>query len=214
METSSEQRRRIPLKEEFMRKKINDILYGYLQIKSTLNVKTNVRYIKKSDVNFAEIERDLKGVYKSRTLANNLKNLIYYGFIGEDTMFDTYGNKIKVYTFPYDVNDIYKLIPLDTLIFLVDTATPSVIATYAYLLNKWEWKHQYIFTEAELIKNCLGIKSATHSRDYERINNVLLCLHLLGLIDFKSKTIYRNNTAIKCQILINVSTKINKGKEG
>ena len=57
---NEEQKRRIPLDKKFITKKINDILYGYLQIKSTLNTETNTRYIKKDDVNFTEIEEDLK----------------------------------------------------------------------------------------------------------------------------------------------------------
>ena len=43
---NGEQKRRIPLDKKFMTKKINDVLYGYLQVKSTLNVETNMRYIK------------------------------------------------------------------------------------------------------------------------------------------------------------------------
>ena len=209
---NEEQKRRIPLDKKFMTKKINDILYGYLQVKSTLNTETNIRYIKKDDVNFTEIEEDLKYTFKRRTLVNHLSNLINYGFIGESEMIDTYGESMKVYTFPYNTDSIYKLIPIETLRYLVDTANPSVIAIYVYLLNKWEWKgNKYIFTEAELIKNCLGVTSTSNSRDYIRVNNVLTCLVNNGLIEYKKIYSKKNGVPVKKKKLLRVST-IYKGK--
>lgn len=209
---NEEQKRRIPLDKKFMTKKINDILYGYLQVKSTLNTKTNMRYIKKDDVNFTEIEEDLKYTFKRRTLVNHLSNLINYGFIGESEMIDTYGEPMKVYTFPYNTDSIYKLIPIETLRYLVDTANPSVVSIYVYLLNKWEWKgNKYIFTEAELIENCLGVTSTSNSRDYIRVNNVLTCLVNNGLIEYKKVYSKKNGVPIKKKKLLKVST-IYKGK--
>ena len=209
---NEEQKRRIPLDKKCMTKKINDILYGYLQVKSTLNTETNMRYIKKDDVNFTEIEEDLKHTFKRRTLANHLSNLINCGFIGESEMIDTYGEPMKVYTFPYNTDSIYKLIPIETLRYLVDTANPSVVSIYVYLLNKWEWKgNKYIFTEAELIKNCLGVTSTSNSRDYIRVNNVLTCLVNNGLIEYKKVYSKKNGVPIKKKKLLKVST-IYKGK--
>ena len=198
-------KRRIPLQKKFMCKKINDILYGYLQSVATFNPNTNTLYVKKDDVNFAELEEVFDGKFKRRTLVNHMSNLISYGFVKEDTMMDTYGNEIKVYVLPYNKESLYKLIPLDTLKFLVDTVTTSVVVTYVYLLNKWEWKRgNYIFTSEELIKNCLGIKSA-HTRDYERINNVLTCLVNNGLIDYEDIYIKKNGVAIPKKKLVMVS---------
>ena len=209
---NEEQKRRIPLDKKFMTKKINDILYGYLQVKSTLNTETNIRYIKKDDVNFTEIEEDLKYTFKRRTLVNHLSNLINYGFIGESEMIDTYGESMKVYTFPYNTDSIYKLIPIETLRYLVDTANPSVVSIYVYLLNKWEWKgNKYIFTEAELIENCLGVTSTSNSRDYIRVNNVLTCLVNNGLIEYKKIYSKKNGVPVKKKKLLRVST-IYKGK--
>ena len=209
---NEEQKRRIPLDKKFMTKKINDILYGYLQVKSTLNTETNIRYIKKDDVNFTEIEEDLKYTFKRRTLVNHLSNLINYGFIGESEMIDTYGESMKVYTFPYNTDSIYKLIPIETLRYLVDTANPSVVSIYVYLLNKWEWKgNKYIFTEAELIENCLGVTSTSNSRDYIRVNNVLTCLVNNGLIEYKKVYSKKNGVPVKKKKLLKVST-IYKGK--
>ena len=209
---NEEQKRRIPLDKKFMTKKINDVLYGYLQVNSTLNTETNMRYIKKDDVNFTEIEEDLKHTFKRRTLVNHLSNLINYGFIGESEMTDTYGEPMKVYTFPYNTDSIYKLIPIETLRYLVDTANPSVVSIYVYLLNKWEWKgSKYTFTEAELIKNCLGVTSTSNSRDYIRVNNVLTCLVNNGLIEYKNDYSKKGGTVMARKKLLKVST-IYKGK--
>lgn len=206
MDKELNKKRRIPLERKFMCKKINDILYGYLQSIATFNPNTNTLYVKKDDVSFAELEEVFDGKFKRRTLVNHMRNLISYGFVKEDTMMDTYGDEIKVYALPYNKESLYKLIPLDTLKFLVDTVTPSVVATYVYLLNKWEWKGKnYIFTSEELIKNCLGIKSVSNSRDYERINNVLDCLYNNGLIDFEKFYTTKDNITISKKRLINVS---------
>ena len=208
---NEEQKRRIPLDKKFMTKKINDILYGYLQVKSTLNTETNIRYIKKDDVNFTEIEEDLKHTFKRRTLVNHLSNLINYGFIGESEMIDTYGEPMKVYTFPYNTDSIYKLIPIETLKCLVDTASSNTVCMYVYLLDKWEQKGgEYVFTEGELIKNCLGITSPTHSRDYARANDVLTCLVSNGLVEYKNVYFKKNGTTTTGKRLLKVSATYKK----
>ena len=110
--------------------------------------------------------------------------------------------------------ELYKIIPIDTLRFLVNTATPSVIATYVYLLSKWEWKGKnYIFTSEELIKNCLGMKSTTNSRDYEKINDILDCLYNNGLIDYEDIYIKKNNKVIAKKQLIRVSKTYNSKRK-
>ena len=89
-----------------------------------------------------------------------------------------------------------------------------LIATYVYLLNKWEWKGKnYIFTSEELIKNCLGMKSATNSRDYEKINDILDCLYNNGLIDYEDIYIKKDNKVIAKKQLIRVSKTYNSKRK-
>ena len=191
-------KRRIPLERKFMCKKINDILYGYLQSVATFNPNTNTLYVKKDDVNFSELERRFDGKFKRRALSNHMENLKAYNFVEEDTMMDTYGDVIKIYTLPYDEEKIYKSISMDTLTKLINIGINSTIGIYIYLLDKSEREKRCLFTSEELIKNCLGIKTATHSRDFERVNDILKSLLDNGIIDFKEVYIKRNDVMI-CQ---------------
>ena len=55
-------KRRIPLEKKFMCKKINDILYGYLQSIASFNPNTNTLYVKKDDINqeqYNQMHRDI-----------------------------------------------------------------------------------------------------------------------------------------------------------
>lgn len=191
-------KRRIPLEKKFMCKKINDILYGYLQSVATFNPNTNTLYVKKDDVNFSELERMFDGKFKRRALSNHMENLKVYGFVKEDTMVDAYGDVIKIYMLPYDEEKIYKSISMDTLTKLINIGINSTISIYIYLLDKSERENRCLFTSEELIKNCLGIKTATHSRDFERVNDILKSLLDNGIIEFKEVYIKRNDVMI-CQ---------------
>lgn len=191
-------KRRIPLEKKFMCKKINDILYGYLQSVATFNPNTNTLYVKKDDVNFSELERMFDGKFKRRALSNHMENLKVYDFVKEDTMVDAYGDVIKIYMLPYDEEKIYKSISMDTLTKLINIGINSTISIYIYLLDKSERENRCLFTSEELIKNCLGIKTATHSRDFERVNDILKSLLDNGIIEFKEVYIKRNDVMI-CQ---------------
>lgn len=191
-------KRRIPLERKFMCKKINDILYGYLQSVATFNPNTNTLYVKKDDVSFSELERMFDGKFKRRALSNHMENLKVYDFVKEDTMVDAYGDVIKIYTLPYDEERIYKSISMDTLTKLINIGINSTIGIYIYLLDKSERENRCLFTSEELIKNCLGIKTATHSRDFERVNDILKSLLDNGIIEFKEVYIKRNDVMI-CQ---------------
>lgn len=191
-------KRRIPLEKKFMCKKINDILYGYLQSIATFNPNTNALYVKKDDVGFAELEEIFDGKFKRRTLVNHMGNLISYGFVKEDIMTDVYGDEIKVYTLSYDEEKKYKSISIDILIKLINIGISNTIDIYIYLLDKSEKEKRCLFTSEELIKNCLGIKTATHSRDFERVNDILKSLLDNDIIDFKEIYIKKNGVMI-CQ---------------
>src|SRR5690606_22632436 len=77
---------------------------------------------------------------------------------------------------------LFQYIPLETLEYLADTASSTVIKLYAFLLNKFLWKAKfndtYVFTYAELaaeighngntriIRNCLNSLSNSELIDY------------------------------------------------
>ena len=87
------------------------------------------------------------------------------------------------------MENIFLLIPLDTLNFICDTLNEQVIKIYIYLAQRYNYKKSiepnacYEFTSIELAQH-LGLKVDGNMRTYEIIDNALLCLQKLGLIDY------------------------------
>lgn len=53
--------------------------------------------------------------------------------------------------FPYNEAGKYKLVNYEMLSYLVNTRNSNAIKIYIYLLNKFQWKENYIFTLKELL---------------------------------------------------------------
>ena len=175
-------------------KKVNDNIYGYLQSISYLN-KDGERFIYKSDVSPTKIERYFKSCEGMEISLSTVKrNLTLFkskkvGLLVEGKTMDNYNREVDVYFLPMIEDEPYKLIPLETLKYLVDTSNGNVIKTYVYLLNKYGWKRDYTFTKGELIE---GIGYNPNSRDkegryvsYEMMDNILLCLVNNGLLEYE-----------------------------
>lgn len=196
--------RRIPINKKFMTQKINDILYGYLQSISHID-ESGKSFIYKKEINFTQLEKKLK--FKRKTLSNNFKNLIDYGFISEVSKINQYDKKrVKIYILNLDDDSAYELIPLETLKHLVGISCLKVITVYAYLLNKWkENRSQCIFTNKELITECLGNKSSTNQRDYEKVNSILGYLIQLKVIEVSSIYEIINNVPVPQKLLMKVN---------
>lgn len=79
--------------------------------------------------------------------------------------------------------DIYFMIPLDTLQFLTDVLQEQVIKVYIYLGQRFKFKPGYIFTVEEIGEH-IGIQMGNNQRNYDMINNALVCLAKLGLIKY------------------------------
>lgn len=80
--------------------------------------------------------------------------------------------------------EIFFMIPLDTLQFIVDNLREHVIKLYIYLGQRWKYKgSDYTFTLEELGEH-LGIQVSNYSRGYEKINNALEILSFCGLISY------------------------------
>lgn len=80
--------------------------------------------------------------------------------------------------------DIYLMIPLETIIFIQDVLKEPVIKTYIYLGQRYKYKRDYLFTEQE-IADCLGISLIGNGAAYKSIKNYLYALKRIGLIDFE-----------------------------
>lgn len=169
---SKQQQRRFSLEDNYMKNsKVNDYLYGTLQSISKYDTKAKVRYVDNSDYvayksRVAENTVNKSGKSVSvRTIENHLKTLISCGFVVKER------DRLVL---PYDEKELYKLIPLDMLNYILDAHNNDVLKVYLYLLNKSQTKKNYNFTKKELLKS-IGYNT-TNQRDYDRINNILFSI--------------------------------------
>lgn len=192
----------IPLEGDFMKKSIDDRIYGYLQLNSYKGVdKDNnvIYFVYKQDHNITAISKNLK--INRRTTGRKMENLIKSGYIEESTVLSKKGDEEVPCYIIKKIDLAYQKIDYDTLRLLVYTTQDYVIKIYVYLLNAIYKNPHYEFTYKELMYECLGIKSTHNSRDYDIVKScleLLIRLKLLKLtqkkkvkyIDGKQKTFY------------------------
>ena len=184
-------RKRIPMTKEFNKKSINDWLYGYLQSKSYVDGEGRT-FVYKEDVNISNIyenfpSSDFGETPSRQKLSRDFNILKRVGFLREIKVQGLKGNFVKAYELPYDKQQLYKLIPIDTLIYILSVGSSNLLRIYVYLLSKYQWKitigEYYRFTYKELITECLGMKSVTNARDYTIVKNCLDALIKFKLIE-------------------------------
>lgn len=166
------QQRRFSLEDSFMKNsKVNDYLYGKLQSISQYDAKNNVRYVALGEYRTLKQEIADKTINKSgkkvqvRTIENHLNTLVNCSFVIKE--------KDRL-ILPYDEKDLYKLISLDMLNYILDAYNNDVLKVYLYLLNKSN-KPNYNFTKKELMAS-IGYSTSNNARDYERIGNILFAI--------------------------------------
>lgn len=172
-------------------KKINGELYAilqglsdYLVIDKKLNLYST--YVLKSKM---PTQTDLckkLGIKSPKTLRQHLQYLIEQHYIipggtNED-------DKDVAYYLP-EMENIYFLIPADTLKYLNNNCREHVIKIYVYLGQRYKMAlamgKQYEFTLEELGTH-LGIGIKNHTKQYEVVNNALELLFNSGLIEYVS----------------------------
>lgn len=190
----NEKTRRFSIDDKFIKnKKVNDILYGYLQSISHLD-RNDRRFVYiDNKIQFATIERILDNGMKSKTLSRNFKFLLDIGFIEKGKTLDLYEKVVDVYFLPYDKTSLYQMINIETLNYLIKGTNANVIKVYTYLLSKYNWKEKenckYVFTKKEILIK-LGA-STTNQRDYDKVNIIMDVLIKLNLIQIE--TFYCSN---------------------
>lgn len=152
--------------------KIDAELYAYLQSISRPDDGVTI-VVKKDMPKQADIISKI-GIKSPKTYRTHLQYLIDKGYV-ED--------KGEVYVLP-NIEDIYLLLPLVTIQFLLDTIKESVIKVYIYLGQRWKYKKGYVFTQEEIAEH-LGIKLAGNPRGRQMISNALDVLQNNGLISFE-----------------------------
>ena len=89
----------------------------------------------------------------------------------------------KQYVLP-DVEDIFLMIPLDTMQFIKDTVKEQVYKVYIYLGQRWKFKKGYVFTQEEIAQH-LGLKLDGNIAARRQISNALIALQNHGLISYE-----------------------------
>lgn len=162
---------------------IDDLMYGYLKLKASFNPNTKELYFTQKMWNKTATKQDIKkicGIDRKRDRDVHFKRLIDSGLIVV---------KNDYYVFQ-DNEKNFKLVPLDLLEYLLNTASSGVIQVYIYLLDKYEWKkktgEEYYFTRKE-IAMALGYseKSAESGTISTRISDIIGCLARQRIIKFE-----------------------------
>ena len=170
-------------------KKVNGELYALLQEHSeylVIDKHFNLyqTYVPKNKLPTQKDICKTLGIKSPKTLRQHLQYLIdqHYIIPGDEE------NKDVAYYLP-ELEDIYFLIPLNTLQYLNDNCREHVIKIYIYLGQKYKMAlsmgKQYEFTLEELGTH-IGIGIKNHARQYELVNNALELLFNSGLIQYVS----------------------------
>lgn len=175
-------------------KKIDGQLYGLLQSYSeVVNNKTVVD--KKKIPTQVELCKKLE-IKSAKTYRSRLKELINTGYVIDNE---------AQYELP-DMEEIYFMIPIDTLNFINDNYKAHILKLYIYLGQRYKYaqtlKKNYEFTLNELGEH-IGVNVENNSRGYEIINNALDALRNDGLIDFKNMYDVKYN--MKKKVLVGFS---------
>lgn len=176
-----EMKRRFSLEQDFMNYSTDDLIYGYLQCKSTFDTSNQQRYI--AAVTVAQLKKNMAAMIgkTARTVTNRLSKLVEKGLLKEDTKD---GSNIYILT---ENSERYQLINYDILFYLLINRSAQSIRVYVYLLNKYLWKKEtnenYIFTLSEL-KDALGYAETTKTADII-LDTILKSFYREGLIKWR-----------------------------
>ena len=154
-------------------KNLDAELYAFLQSIS-FPVEGVTKVDKKAMPSQAKICEKIS-VKSPKTYRAHLKYLIETGYVIEED---------DAYILP-DMEDIYLLLPLDTLHFILDTVTESVIKVYIYLGQRYKYKHDYVFTQEEIAQH-LGVRLEGKPETRRQIKNALIALQNHGLIQYET----------------------------
>lgn len=186
--------RRFSLEEDFMNFNTNDLLYGFMRGLSTArptgkyknNKELYQEYLTKKEFN--KNKKLIAGICNcsTKTINRHIEKLFEAGLLAEGVETVSVNNKnyeYDCYYFPYDEKGRYKILDQKIVRYLVHTRNSQGIRIFLYLLNKYQWKKDYIFTIEEIATG-LGYAESTKSCH---------CLIRDCLASFKAEGIIRFN---------------------
>lgn len=185
--------RRISLEEDFMNWNTNDLLYGFMRCLSTARpIFENGKLVKWQEYlpkkNFKKNKKLIASICNitTRTIDNQINKLFEAGLLDEGFEIVELNGKeyeYECYWFPYNEEENYKLVDKEVLNYLVNTRNAQGIRVYIYLLNKYQWKKDYVFTIQE-IKEALGYAASTKTAD-GMIRDILASFKAEGIIKYE-----------------------------
>lgn len=191
--------RTFPIKDEFLGdKRLNDIIYGFLQANSFFDSEQKKRYCWKADTNAAKIykyfsEQEMKSPASERTIRTMISLFDTCGLLEAGSL-----NGKKVYFLKDLEKGKYIYIKTETLRFLVNTASSNVIKVYAFLKAKqqqhidFRYAEPYRFSKAKLLE-VLGYTSQNNGQTLKMIGDILDNLQNNGLIRIHKEWIHTGN---------------------
>lgn len=188
------------LEQDFMNWKTDDLLYAFMRCLSTARpeveegkiVKTANNKVKYREYlpikHFKQNKKVIAAICgcSTRTIDRHIEKLFEAGLLDEGIEVVEINGKeydYECFWFPYDYDATYKIVDKSLVEYLVHTRNAQGIRIYLYLLNKYQWKKDYLFTIKEL-KEALGYAESTKSVD-SLIKNVLASFKAEGIIKYE-----------------------------
>lgn len=204
--------RTFPIKDDFLGdKRLNDIIYGFLQANSFFDAEQKKRYCWKADTNAAKIykyfsEQETKSPASERTIRTIINLFGACELLEEGTL-----NGKKVYFLKDLEKGKYVYIKTETLRFLVNTASSNVIKVYAFLKAKqrqhidFQYSEPYRFSKSKLLE-VLGYTSQNNGATLKMVGDILDSLQNNGLIRVHKEWVHTgNDNAAEYYVLDDVS---------
>lgn len=144
----TEERRRIPVEEEWFDKNLNSIIYGFLQANALKNNNPTdsqkiLYYPKKQVKNDLSILKKLLDKKDNRSIYAQINKLIEKNYLSED---------VDNYYFPYNEKNLYFLMDKNLLICLVYRTNNVALKIFVYLAFKSKSQKGFRFTLKSLQK--------------------------------------------------------------
>ena len=170
----------------------DDLLFGAMYHLSTYHPEEKKLYLsRKNLLKNKKVIYELCGL-NSQKLSRHLDKLIENNLIAETEMLVA-GEKVPVYTFPFNYNGNYQLIDNEMLWYLASTRNHQCIRIYVLLLRYYLWKQKvsqeqgetiyYTFTNTDLLSS-IGY-STDNKLASSMITNILESFQREGIINYE-----------------------------
>ena len=166
----------------------NDLLYAFMRCLSTAKPEEG-KYREYLPIkHYKQNKKAIAAICgcSTKTIDRHLDKLCEKGLVDQGVEIIEVNGKeyeYECYWFPYNETGVYKIVDKDVVSYLVNTRNPQAIRIYLYLLNKYQWKKDYVFTIGE-IKEVLGYSKTTKTCD-DLIKHVLASFKAEGIINYE-----------------------------